>query len=87
MTKHLICPNTPTCPIYEVWEKQIDNRLDIILYQEEKREECYSCLALDALRDVESGIEVPEELRKRFSQEEFGQCAEIALLNLLPSRK
>jgi hypothetical protein len=49
----------------------------------------YSCIALNALTDpsTEGGIKVPEELKKRIHKKGgFGQCIELAFLNLLESR-
>ena len=82
MDRYIICPDTETCPIYKIWEEQVDNRLDIIRYQHHAKPEGenYSCLALEAvknaaIRDAGTGpttenekIELSEEFMKKFKE-------------------
>ena len=80
--EELICPNTSICPIYKNWiDYTKDNRLNII--QQHKNPvygDIYSCLALNALFDAETGIPKNQELKKRLNTEKV-DCALIQLLN------
>jgi len=81
------CPHINTCPIYHDWvEETGDDRLDIIL----KSIDCdYLCMAFDARWDVESGINVSDELRRRLPVRKttISECLHIELLNLLNKKQ
>ena len=61
----IICTNTG-CPIYQNWFKEVPkSKIDIIQYEDHK----YSCLALEALYDRETGITESSELKKLLPKE------------------
>jgi len=81
--KTLICPCIPACPIYNNWVEQMSekyNKLDIILQDSLLDNPSYSCLALTALEDMETGISKNKELEKRLKSKNIN-CSYIEILN------
>ena len=89
MTYSQFCPYSETCKVYENWVMQTgDKRLDIIEENSGGNYSylgcAYSCLAKDALKDVQAdgGVGVNEEIKKRLKNLS-SKCSHITLLNLL----
>jgi len=82
--KTLICPHTSNCQIYKNWVEQMGdnyNKLDIIFQGHlSLKRPTYSCLALTALKDMETGIPKNKELENRLKTKNV-ECAFIELLN------
>ena len=71
------CPNSETCPIYQNWVSQTnDKRLDII--QKPLKMSPFSCLAYEALKDEETGISIGKLEGRTIGD----NCAFILDLNL-----
>ena len=77
----LICPyanGTPNCAVYDNLGFEINKgREDIIIKSPDGK---YSCLALEAVLDAETGIKTGEAYRKRISAG-CKECAFIESLN------
>ena len=76
----VICPNAESCLVYQNYVRQTEsNRVDIIAKVADKDE--YNCMALDALYDMETGVEADNKFRTRFDLVQVMRCAIIELLN------
>lgn len=77
--KKYICHTAEICPVYKNWvEHTKDKRIDVVQEINGK----YSCLALDALSDFETGIPTGKDLKGRLNDKDAG-CSLIKLLNFM----
>jgi len=84
----LICPFTPTCPVYNAYQQKTGGGIDVILGGEGVR---YSCKALEAFVGdcAEGGLVIPKDLREKFDDENTRRnigmhnisCSQLVILN------
>ncbi len=83
----LYCPHIETCPFYQNWKEEQDERIEVIMGDEKEGDFPYECIILTCLNNPERREPFPinNKLEKRLinSKQRNFECSHITLLNYL----